>query len=97
MKARLGRHCGYSIRAMMTLPDGSDVGFRIVNGTLDPAETSHLLRTLEASPLTRPRDNGGALSPLRRPCSSAIATREARFAPIPIATLIVVVNAPYET
>ena len=40
---------------MTTLPDGSDVGFRIVTGTLDPAKRSHLLRTLEASPLTRSR------------------------------------------
>jgi hypothetical protein len=40
---------------MTTLPDGSDLGFRIVSGVLDPAETSDLLRALEASPLTRSR------------------------------------------
>jgi ectoine hydroxylase-related dioxygenase (phytanoyl-CoA dioxygenase family) len=44
-----------AIRAMTTFPDGSDLGFRIVGGVLDPAETSHLLRRLEASPLTRSR------------------------------------------
>jgi ectoine hydroxylase-related dioxygenase (phytanoyl-CoA dioxygenase family) len=40
---------------MTTLPDGGDFGFRIVSGVLDPAETSHPLRALEASPLTRSR------------------------------------------
>jgi hypothetical protein len=42
-----------AVRTMTTLADDSDLGFRIVSGVLDPAETSHLLRTLEASPLTR--------------------------------------------
>jgi hypothetical protein len=41
--------------AMTTLPDGSDLGFRIVCDSFNPSETSHLLRTLEASPLTRSR------------------------------------------
>jgi ectoine hydroxylase-related dioxygenase (phytanoyl-CoA dioxygenase family) len=40
---------------MTTRPDRSDLGFRIVCDALDPAETSHLLRTLEASPLARSR------------------------------------------
>jgi hypothetical protein len=34
---------------MTTLPDGSDLGFRIVSSVLDPAETSDLFRVLEAS------------------------------------------------
>ena len=56
---------------MTTLPDGSDVGFRIVNGTLDPGETSHLLRTLEASPLTRSR--AGARHVMKQPAVSDVA------------------------
>ena len=56
---------------MTTLPDGSDVGFRIVNGTLDPAETSDLLRTLEASPLTRSR--AGARHVMKQPAISDVA------------------------
>lgn len=56
---------------MTTLPDGSDVGFRIVNGTLDPGETSHLLRTLEASPLTRSR--AGARHLMKQPAVSDVA------------------------
>jgi phytanoyl-CoA dioxygenase PhyH len=43
------------LRAMTTLPDSSDLGFRIVSGVLGPAEASDLLRTLETSPLTRSR------------------------------------------
>lgn len=40
---------------MATRPDRTDIGFRIVRDVLDPAETTHLLRTLEASRLTRSR------------------------------------------
>jgi ectoine hydroxylase-related dioxygenase (phytanoyl-CoA dioxygenase family) len=56
---------------MTTLPDGSDVGFRIVSGTLDPSETSHLLRTLEESPLTRSR--AGARHLMKHPAVSDVA------------------------
>ena len=59
------------MRAMTPLPDSSDVGFRTVNGTLDPAETSHLLRTLEASPLTRSR--AGARHLMEHPAVSDVA------------------------
>ena len=40
---------------MTTFPDSSDQGFRIVSAVLGPAETSDLLRTLEASPFVRSR------------------------------------------
>jgi len=56
---------------MTTLLDGSDLGFRIVSGALDPAETSHLLRTLEASQLTRSR--AGARHLMKHPAASDVA------------------------
>jgi hypothetical protein len=70
-----------AIRAMTTLPDDGALGFRIVSGVLDPAETSHLLRRLEASPLTRSR--AGARHLMKHPAvlrrcerSAAVGDRE---------------------
>ena len=59
------------LRAMTTLPDSSDLGFRIVSGVLGPAEASDLLRTLEASPLTRSR--AGARHLMKHAAVSAVA------------------------
>ena len=56
---------------MTTLPDASDLGFRIVSGVLDRAETSALLRALEASPLTRSR--AGARHLMKQPAVSDVA------------------------
>jgi ectoine hydroxylase-related dioxygenase (phytanoyl-CoA dioxygenase family) len=64
---------------MTTLPDASDLGFRIVNGVLDPTETSHLLRTLEASPLTRSR--AGARHLMKHSADSDVAN-DPRLLPI---------------
>ena len=46
---------GEPVASISVVRYGSDLGFRIVGDALDPAETSHLLRTLEASPLARSR------------------------------------------
>ena len=56
---------------MTTGPGSSDVGFRIVSGALRPAETSDLLRTLEASPLTRSR--AGARHLMKHPAVTDVA------------------------
>jgi hypothetical protein len=56
---------------MTTLPDGGDLGFRIVSGVLDPGDASHLLRMLEASPLTRSR--AGARHLMKHPAVSDVA------------------------
>jgi hypothetical protein len=40
---------------MAVTPGGNDDGYRTVNGVLALTETVDLLRTLEASPLTRSR------------------------------------------
>jgi ectoine hydroxylase-related dioxygenase (phytanoyl-CoA dioxygenase family) len=56
---------------MTTLPDGSGLGFRIVSGRLDHAETSRLLRTLEASPLDRSR--AGARHLMKHPAVADVA------------------------
>ena len=53
------------------IPGGNDDGFRIVSGVLDPAETSHLLRTLGASPLARSR--AGARHLMKHPALSDVA------------------------
>jgi ectoine hydroxylase-related dioxygenase (phytanoyl-CoA dioxygenase family) len=57
---------------MTTFPDGTAPGFRIVSGVLDPAETLHLLRTLEAASLTRSR--AGARHLMKQPTVSEIAS-----------------------
>jgi len=56
---------------MTTLPDGNDPGFRIVNGVLDAAETSQLLRALGKAPLTRSR--AGARHLMKHPAVSDVA------------------------
>ena len=56
---------------MTTFPDDNASGFRIVSGVLDPAETSHLLRRLEAAPLTRSR--AGARHLMKHPAVSEVA------------------------
>jgi hypothetical protein len=57
---------------MTAFPDTSDRGFQIVGGVLDPAETSQLLRTLEASPLTT-RSRAGARHLMKHPAVSDVA------------------------
>ena len=44
---------------MTATPGGNDDDFRIVNAVLALSETADLLRTLEASPLTRSRAGAG--------------------------------------
>jgi len=56
---------------MTIRPDSTDLGFRIVRDVLGPAETSHLLRTLEASRLTRSR--AGARNLMKHPAVSDVA------------------------
>ena len=51
--------------------DMTDPGFRIVDGVLDPAETSDLLRTLEASPL--PSGRAGARHLMKHPAVAGVA------------------------
>ncbi len=56
---------------MTTRPDSTDLGFRIVSGVLGPGETSHLLRTLETSQVTRSR--AGARHLMKYPAVSDVA------------------------
>jgi ectoine hydroxylase-related dioxygenase (phytanoyl-CoA dioxygenase family) len=56
---------------MAATPDGSNDGFRIVNAVLALSETADLLRTLEASPLTRSR--AGARHLMKHPAVSDVA------------------------
>jgi hypothetical protein len=56
---------------MAAAPVGNDDGFRIVNAVLALSETAHLLRTLEASPLTRSR--AGARHLMKHPAVSDVA------------------------
>jgi hypothetical protein len=53
---------------MAVTPGGNDVGFLIVNAVLALSETARLLRTLEASPLTRSR--AGARHLMKHPAVS---------------------------
>ena len=57
---------------MAVTPGGNDVGFLIVNAVLALSETARLLRTLEASPLTRSR--AGAHHLMKHPAVSDVAT-----------------------
>jgi len=50
---------------MAAIPGGNDDGFRIGNAVLALSETADLLRTLEASPLTRSR--AGARHLMKQP------------------------------
>src|SRR4029453_5353822 len=61
-----GHNCPWM---MLDLPDP---GFRIVDGVLDLAETSALLRTLEASELTRSR--AGARHLMKHPAVARVAS-----------------------
>jgi ectoine hydroxylase-related dioxygenase (phytanoyl-CoA dioxygenase family) len=56
---------------MGAIPGGNDDGFRIVNAVFSSSETADLLRTLEASPLTRSR--AGARHLMKHPAVSDVA------------------------